>query len=208
MRSRQRNLAKLEAARSPSAAFQRHFPPCGRGEYCHAASRRFSRPMQLLVGRAAFTRPPICSSGTAHLFINLFQLTLSTGIPELQRVKDISWLRECMLIQGCSSATRRRAPPPTLPTGSLSRSIRAHHPAQQRRAHSGPRLDGAPNSGLVGTLWSPCRPHGHWVGTGRTVTHRARRARHVERDHTPHTPLAWSRRSEFYGRARSACLSL
>ena len=31
-------------------------------------------------------------------FINLFQLMLSTGIPELQKAEDINWLRECMLI--------------------------------------------------------------------------------------------------------------
>jgi phosphatidylinositol-4,5-bisphosphate 3-kinase len=34
----------------------------------------------------------------ANEFINLFQLMLSTGIPELQRAEDINWLRECMLI--------------------------------------------------------------------------------------------------------------
>ena len=34
----------------------------------------------------------------AHEFINLFQLMLSTGIPELQKADDINWLRECMLI--------------------------------------------------------------------------------------------------------------
>ena len=33
----------------------------------------------------------------AHEFINLFQLMLSTGIPELQKAEDINWLRECML---------------------------------------------------------------------------------------------------------------
>jgi len=36
--------------------------------------------------------------GDANEFINLFQLMLSTGIPELQKVEDIDWLRECMLI--------------------------------------------------------------------------------------------------------------
>ena len=86
LRSRQRNLAKLEAARSPSAAFQRHFPPCGRGEYCHAASRRFSRPMQRLVGRAAFTRPPICSSGTSvHQPLPAHALDGHSRTPEGQR---------------------------------------------------------------------------------------------------------------------------
>ena len=35
---------------------------------------------------------------SGHEFINLFQLMLSTGIPELQTVDDIDWLRECMLI--------------------------------------------------------------------------------------------------------------
>merc|ERR1712159_549473 len=34
----------------------------------------------------------------AHEFVNLFQLMLSTGIPELQKAEDINWLRECMLI--------------------------------------------------------------------------------------------------------------
>ena len=33
-----------------------------------------------------------------HEFINLFQLMLSTGIPELQRAEDINWLRDCLLI--------------------------------------------------------------------------------------------------------------
>jgi hypothetical protein len=30
-------------------------------------------------------------------FINLFQLMLSTGIPELTAAEDINWLRECLL---------------------------------------------------------------------------------------------------------------
>jgi len=40
----------------------------------------------------------------ANEFINLFQLMLSTGIPELQKAEDIGWLRECMLI-GASDET-------------------------------------------------------------------------------------------------------
>ena len=35
---------------------------------------------------------------SGHEFINLFQLMLSTGIPELQRAEDINWLVEKMLI--------------------------------------------------------------------------------------------------------------
>ena len=35
---------------------------------------------------------------SGHEFINLFQLMLSTGIPELQEAEDINWLRECLLI--------------------------------------------------------------------------------------------------------------
>ena len=35
---------------------------------------------------------------SGHEFINLFQLMLSTGIPELQKAEDIDWLRDCMLI--------------------------------------------------------------------------------------------------------------
>ena len=34
----------------------------------------------------------------ANEFINLFQLMLSTGIPELRTAEDIDWLRECMLL--------------------------------------------------------------------------------------------------------------
>jgi len=35
---------------------------------------------------------------SGHEFINLFQLMLSTGIPELQSSADINWLRDCLLI--------------------------------------------------------------------------------------------------------------
>ena len=34
----------------------------------------------------------------ANEFINLFQLMLFTGIPELQKAEDIDWLRSCLLI--------------------------------------------------------------------------------------------------------------
>ena len=34
--------------------------------------------------------------GHSHEFITLFQLMLSTGIPELQRADDIFWVRDCL----------------------------------------------------------------------------------------------------------------
>ncbi|EOD23593.1 hypothetical protein EMIHUDRAFT_74353 [Emiliania huxleyi CCMP1516] len=34
--------------------------------------------------------------GHSHEFITLFQLMLSTGIPELQRAEDIFWVRDCL----------------------------------------------------------------------------------------------------------------
>ena len=34
----------------------------------------------------------------SHEFINLFSLMLSTGIPELQKVEDIKWLRDCLTL--------------------------------------------------------------------------------------------------------------
>ena len=43
----------------------------------------------------------------ANEFVNLFQLMLSTGIPELQKAEDIDWLRECLLIsKGEDEASR------------------------------------------------------------------------------------------------------
>lgn len=43
----------------------------------------------------------------AHEFINLFQLMLSTGIPELQKAEDINWLRECLVMEyNADQATR------------------------------------------------------------------------------------------------------
>jgi len=39
----------------------------------------------------------------ADLLITLFTLMLSTGIPELQKVEDIFWLRDCLRL-GLSEA--------------------------------------------------------------------------------------------------------
>ena len=44
---------------------------------------------------------------SAHEFINLFQLMLSTGIPELQQAEDINWLREKMMLQADDEAAAK-----------------------------------------------------------------------------------------------------
>ena len=43
-----------------------------------------------------------------HLFENLFKLMLSTGIPELQDVEDIYWLRKCLILDANEEQAHQR----------------------------------------------------------------------------------------------------